>query len=253
MNREMMYWKFAWDTFHLQIFDYGGDVKGINNWIQERNLGVRNVLEIGCGAGHYLKFFRGLGYNCTGIDFDRDILEYARQLVLQKETDVELMEGDILREIPSKLEGKFDLVLAKHLSFPLNGLEKVLCYVKKALAPGGPRLLVFDFLKKGEGDLEETVLSIDSAVRNSLFLVRLNQMKLIEELNEYRWSEVYIVRDAQSGFTVTRESRRSLWFISRHELEKLLQDNGIGVEVELEESVGIDNLSGVTIYGKLSK
>lgn len=124
MNRETMYWKLAWDTFHLQVFDYEGDVRRINNWIQERNLGARSILEIGCGAGRYLKFFRRLGYDCTGMDVDGEILEYTKQLVLQKEIGVKLIESDVLKEIPSSLEEKFDLVLAKHLSFPLNELKK---------------------------------------------------------------------------------------------------------------------------------
>lgn len=251
MNRETMYWKFAWDTFHLQVFDYKGDVERINNWIQNKNLGARTILEIGCGAGHYLKFFRRLGYNCTGIDLDKDILEYSKQLVLQKETDVELIEGDVLERISPELEGRFDLVLAEHLSFPFNELKKVLDYIKKALTPDGPRLLVFGFLVKGEGNLEKTILNIDSAVRDNLFLVRLNRMELRGELNEYRWNEVYIVRDVQSDFTVTKKNQRSLWFISRDALEKLLKDNGVEVEVELEEITGINNLKGVTIYGKL--
>lgn len=120
------------------------------------------------------------------------------------------------------------------------------------MALDGPRLLVFDFLVAGEGHLDENILNIDSAIKDNLFLVRLNQMKLRGEVNEYRWKEVYIIRDVQSGFTVTKTNQRSLWFISRDDLEKLLKDKGIKVENEQEETTGVNNLKGVTIYGRFS-
>jgi len=80
----------------------------------------------------------------------------------------------------------------------------------------------------------------------------LNQMKLREKFNKYCWGEVYIIRETQSGFTVTKTNQRSLWFISRDDLEKLLTDKGIKVENELEEITGVNNLKGVTIYGRFS-
>lgn len=252
MNRETMYWKFAWDEFHLQVFDYEGDINRVNDWIKRRNYKMKNILEIGCGAARYLMFLEKAGYQCVGVDKEIEILEYAKQFVLSKETNVQLLQGDVLKKIPSAFKAKFDLVLAKHLSFPMSGLEKVLDYAKEALAPDGPKLLIFDFLVVGEDSLEENILSIDSAIKDSLFLVRLNQMKLRGEFNKYRWKEVYIIRDTQSGFTVTKTNQRSLWFISRVALEKLLKDKGIKVENELEEITGINNLKGVTIYGKFS-
>ena len=252
MNQETIYWKLAWDTFHLQVFDYEGDVGRINDWIEKENFDIRSILEIGCGAGRYLISLEKLGYKCVGVDKDIDILEYAKQFVLKNETDIKLMQGDVLRKIHSILKSKFDLVLAKHLSFSLSDLGKVLDYAKKALTLDGPRLLVFDFLVASGDSLDKNILSIDSAVKDNFFLVRLNQMKLREKFNKYCWEEVYIIREAQSGFTVTKTNQRSLWFISRDDLEKLLTDKGIKVENELEEITGVNNLKGVTIYGRFS-
>ena len=77
-------------------------------------------------------------------------------------------------------------------------------------------------------------------------------MKLRGEVNEYRWKEVYIIREARSGFTVTKTNQRSLWFISQDDLEKLLTDKAIKVENKTEEITGVNNLKGVTIYGRFS-
>jgi SAM-dependent methyltransferase len=250
MDKKTMYWKLAWDTFHLQVFDYESDVNRINNWIKKRGYRVADILEIGCGAGWYIKFLKKLGYRCVGVDKDADILEYARQIVLQEDKNIELAKGDILKRIPSVFKERFDLVLAKHLSFPLVDLEKVLDHTKKDLNPKGPRLLVFDFLVASKDNLDKEILSIDSAIKDHLFLVRLNRMELRKELNGYRWEEFYLIRDVRDGISFTKTNTRDLWFVSRDELNKLLRDKGIEIENELREDTGINNLEGVTIYGK---
>jgi len=247
-----MYWKLAWDTFHLQVFNYESDINRINSWIKERSYKVANILEIGCGAGRYLKLLKKLGYKCVGVDKDADILEYARQIVLQDDKEIELVKGDILEGIPSVFKERFDLVLAKHLSFPLVDLEKALDYAKKALNPKGHRLLVFDFIVANKSNIDKEILSIDNAVKDYLFLVRQNRMELRKELNGYKWEEFCIIRDARDGVSFIKSNTRSLWFLSSDELNKLLKDKGIKVENELEEITGINNLKGVTIYGKFS-
>ena len=250
MDKKILYWKLAWDTFHLQVFDYESDANRINNWIKGKNYKAENTLEIGCGAGRYLKFLKKFGYNCVGLDIDDKILEYARETALQEDKDVELVKGDILKRIPSFLKERFDLVLAKHLSFALFDLEKVLDYAKKALNPKGPKLLVFDFMVANKDNLDKEILSIDSAVKGFLFLVRLNRMELRKELNGYIWEEFYIIRDTRGRTTFTKTNTRSLWFLRSSELNKLLKEKGVEIENELEEDTGINNLKGVTIYGK---
>lgn len=253
MNKGMMYWKLAWDTFHLQVFDYEGDAKRIYTWIQKQGYGVKNILEIGCGAGRYLKLLKDRGYKCTGIDNDGEILIYARKKVLKKDKGIKLIKADALTKIPSDLKGKFDLVIGKHLSFPLDDLEKVLDYVKESLDSCGPRLLVFDFLIAETEDLEENILSIDTAVKEGLFLVRMNQMKLEKANKEYQWQETYIIKEAKSGFLIKKENCRSLWFMFPHELNWLLKQKGVQIENETEEITGINNLKGVTIYGSFQQ
>ena len=250
MDKKTLYWKLAWDTFHLQVFDYEGDANRINDWIKKENYNVKNILEIGCGAGRYLKFLKKLGYKCVGVDKDVDVLKYATQTVLQEDKDIELVKGNILKRIPSFLKERFDLVLAKHLSFALVELEKVLDYAKRALNPKGPRLIAFDFLVANKDNLDKEILSIDSAVKDCLFLVRLNQMELKKELNGYIWKEFYIIRDTRSRATFTKTNTRSLWFLCSSELNKLLKEKGVKIEDGLEEDTEINNLKGVTIYGK---
>jgi len=253
MNKETIYWKCAWDTFHLQVFDYEDDVKRMHAWIKKQRYGVKNILEVGCGAGRYLKLLKDSGYRCTGIDNDSDILKYARKTVLKKDKNVSLIKADALQEIPVNLENKFDLVIGKHLSFPLDDLRKVLDYTRKSLNSKGPKLVVFDFLIAEANKLEKNILSIDSAIREDLFLIRMNQMELKKVSREYRWEETYIIKEVKSDLMIKKANYRSLWFISFDELERLLRQKEIKIEGESEEVTGINNLKGVTIYGSFQR
>ncbi|MGB9726707.1 MAG: hypothetical protein ACPLXB_01265 [Minisyncoccia bacterium] len=75
-------------------------------------------------------------------------------------------------------------------------------------------------------------------------------MELRKELNGYRWEEFYLIRDFRKKVNFTKVNTRYLWFLSRDELNKLLSEKGIEIENELREDTGINNLEGVTIYGK---
>jgi len=59
-----------------------------------------------------------------------------------------------------------------------------------------------------------------------------------------------VQRDTRGRATFTKTNTRSLWFLCSSELNKLLKEKGVEIENELEEDTGINNLKGVTIYGK---
>jgi ubiquinone/menaquinone biosynthesis C-methylase UbiE len=63
-----------------------------------------NLLDIGCGTGHWTIFFKGIGYLPEGIDLSSKMLELARL----KEPSLNFIEGDALN-LPQD-EGTFDIV-----------------------------------------------------------------------------------------------------------------------------------------------
>ena len=58
------------------------------------------------------------------------------------------------------------------------------------------------------------------------------------------------LRQRPQSESIIKINTRSLWFISRDELDKLLKDKDVQVENESREPTGINNLEGVTIYGR---
>lgn len=249
----MRYLKLAWDTFHLQIFDYGKESQVVDAWIKSKGYRVENILDIGCGAGRHLIELSKLGYKCVGLDRDRAILKYASRLAKAESPTIKFISGDILKNPQPDLRNRFDLVIGIHLSFPIANLRKAINYAKKALSSNRPNLLVFGFLIGDTSLLKEIATSIDTAVTEKLFLVRLNKMELREKYNEYRWKETYIIKSIGGKINIERTNYRSLWFISSDEFQEIIRDNNIIVDQKHEEPTGIKGLKGVTVYGEFKE
>jgi len=78
------------------------------------------LLDVGCGAGDYLRFFRGKGCNVTGVDPSQDMLDMAQKRLGQR---ADLCPGDC-EDLPFS-DDEFDIVT---LIFPdsANNLQKVI-------------------------------------------------------------------------------------------------------------------------------
>ena len=100
-----------------------------------RHVAGRRALDFGCGAGRSTRFLRGLGFDVTGVDVSRPMLEQAR--ALDPGGDYRLVgHGDL-----SGLQGgKFDLILS---AFTFDNIatwgqkETALAALKGVLAAGG--------------------------------------------------------------------------------------------------------------------
>lgn len=69
----------------------GHDVHGEASFVQ--SLGVRSVLDAGCGTGRVARELAGRGLDVVGVDLDPDMLATARQ----KAPDLEWRLGDLTR------------------------------------------------------------------------------------------------------------------------------------------------------------
>lgn len=70
-----------------------------------------NALEIGCGAGMYIKWLRSHGFTYTGIEPDKEIAEFTRKEFGRKGVGIDT------RPFDEKLilKAKFDVILACHV------------------------------------------------------------------------------------------------------------------------------------------
>jgi 2-polyprenyl-3-methyl-5-hydroxy-6-metoxy-1,4-benzoquinol methylase len=83
-----------------------------------RLTGGRRVLDIGCGNGALTAEISAAGFTVTGIDFEPNGIEQARQA----HPEVEFLLHDLCDPLPADLQGRFDVVLSaeviEHLFLP---------------------------------------------------------------------------------------------------------------------------------------
>ncbi|GEM_PF-3755745 len=193
---------------------------------------------------------REYGYDCMGLDKDGEVIDYAKKLT--SGVDIKFIVADILGEFPEGIRNRFDLVMVKHLSLSLTDTEKALIYARSSLKDDGPKLIIIDFLIKRTEKPKESISSVDSYAEDSLQIVRLNQMERSVDLDKYNWQEVYFLKQGGTGPDV-KVNNRTLWFFAPGSVEELLDKVGISVMKTSSEEVGINGLSGLTIYGKFRK
>ena len=72
-------------------------------------VGMKNILEIGCGSGQSAVFFARNGYVVSAFDIDEDAVENAKQLAKDASVDVNFFCADLLNY---KLDEDFDVIYA---------------------------------------------------------------------------------------------------------------------------------------------
>jgi SAM-dependent methyltransferase len=94
-----------------------------------------NVLELGCGAGANIPFFRNLGVLYHGIEGS----DYIVQQLKQEHPDLaeQIVCADFTQQIP--FESKFDLIVDRSALThnPTHAIEKCLSMLHSQLKPGG--------------------------------------------------------------------------------------------------------------------
>lgn len=120
------------------------------------------VLELGCGSGPNIPFFKSLGVEYFGIEGSGAVVER----VLKKRPELKgfIEAGDFTRSIP--FSGKFDLVVDRS-SVTHNStadIRNTLKLVAERLAPGG-RFIGIDWFSTSHSDYRNGVMADDEFTR----------------------------------------------------------------------------------------
>jgi ubiquinone/menaquinone biosynthesis C-methylase UbiE len=93
------------------------------------------MLELGCGTGHWTEFFIELGFKVTALDNSKPMLEYA----FRKKLDATFIEGNA-QDIPFENES-FQMISSVTMLEFVDDQEQVLKEIFRVLKPGGYLLL----------------------------------------------------------------------------------------------------------------
>ena len=92
----------------------------LQDLIKSRKLAPCKIIELGCGAGNYVRYFSKMGFDATGVDVSEKAIEIARGLAQKDNVVCEFIVADVLgnmSEIDSKYDFVYDWELLHHI-FP---------------------------------------------------------------------------------------------------------------------------------------
>ena len=167
-------------------------------WMQENEIRVESMLDIGCGTGVLCHVLQEHGIKAHGMDLSEGMLRVARE----KYPEIPFEQGNMITyDTPLR----FDLVTStcdamNHILSP-EDLEQAMRHVHMYLAPGG--YFLFDLLKKGEtvecdpedlGEIDGTRLQFqigrteEGLVNLKIELFRDEEVAQTEEIHERIYS-----------------------------------------------------------------
>lgn len=128
----------SWDSFSPEIAaaylkTFGHPASGSKQILLDVILSLSDrakpsILDLGCGNGQLLEFFKENGLACdyTGIDFSDALLAVARR----QNPESTFIQGDV-NQLPSLVAGRFDFVIYSHVIEILESPELSLLEAKK--------------------------------------------------------------------------------------------------------------------------
>jgi SAM-dependent methyltransferase len=126
-----------YDQLYLVTFNYEQDAEFVDSILKKYQ--ITEFLEVGCGSGHLAKILFEKGYQITGVDLYKEMLQIARKRL----PEVEFIQQDI-REL--KLARKFDAIIAMGRMFTYmitnEDVEQSIASVARCLNAGG--IFLFD-------------------------------------------------------------------------------------------------------------
>ena len=103
-----------------------------------------SILDLGCGPGIYLEKLAALGHACTGVDFSKNSISYAKKTAKEKGLEINYICQNYLE---LDFENQFDLIILIYTDLGVllpEEREGLLDNIHRALKPDG--VFIFDLL-----------------------------------------------------------------------------------------------------------
>jgi ubiquinone/menaquinone biosynthesis C-methylase UbiE len=204
MKKTLMYSKLArhYDKMH-HFFNYKKQVEFIlKNYKKHNKSQSKRVLDVACGTGIHASMLSKRGFEVTGVDISREMLEQARK----KGGKVRYILMD-MRKL--SLNERFDLITCMYNSILYNvnknQLRKTLVNFYNHLEKGG--MLIFDAFDKTAGINEKKFLyelKGDTHII-SVYITRFNRKEDILEFDNYFIINGKLFHDYHHAGSFTRE------------------------------------------------
>ncbi len=181
----------VYHEMYQSIFDYADEFRVFHSILKKNS--SRKVLEIGCGAGNLAGHFQNAGYDYTGLDIAKPMLQIARR----EHPGTLFLHGDMRR---FAVQDAFDAILVGGRSFTYmttnqDVLDALFC-IRLALQPGG--VLIFDNFDADAifRDLEKPLRDEVKVGTRTISRLSLRSRNLATGWT-WNWDATYVVRDGR--------------------------------------------------------
>jgi len=105
-----------------------------NPWFIDKNIG-KSILDLGCGSGELLIFFKDIGFEVSGIEIDPETSQF-----LKNTYNLNIHNQDMDSSFPFP-DNSFDIVVARHSLEHTHNPLRVLLEIKRVLKQNGQLIL----------------------------------------------------------------------------------------------------------------
>lgn len=81
----------------------------LQDLIKSKKLSPCRIIELGCGAGNYVRYFSKMGFDATGVDISDKAIDMARELATRDGVQCRFFVADVLGDM-SDIKDKYDFV-----------------------------------------------------------------------------------------------------------------------------------------------
>ena len=139
--------------------NYSKEVDYIDQLIKKYYPGSKTILDLGCGTGRHALYLAKKGYEVTGIDGAKGMIDVAKQQSLQSGlSNVSFIVLD--SESFSLKPESYDAVVCSSVLEYVQNDKMLLCNLVKVLRPGGVLLISVPHMASFFGRIEDIMIHI---------------------------------------------------------------------------------------------
>jgi SAM-dependent methyltransferase len=228
--------------------NYHEEYNYIRELIKKHNKNSRkNVLDIGCGTGKHLNFFKKDGYNVFGVDVSENMISEARKYLRQEEDLICCKASEF------KFNKKFETIISLFhvMSYQTENdeLEKVFQNVSEHLADGG--LFIFDFWYGPAVLSDPPVVKIKRLEDDEVIITRITEPVMLFNENIVDVNFEVIIEDKKTKLVEKLHETHKMRYLFLPEIEMVANKAGLKVEKSYKwmknENLSPDSWYGVTV------
>ncbi|ULQ58812.1 methyltransferase domain-containing protein [Brucepastera parasyntrophica] len=209
-------------------------------WINSRIAPGSTILDLGCGPGLYANDLAGLGHHVTGIDVNRESIQYA-QKHQGPESLTEYRYGNYLEET---IAGTYAAVIMIYCDFGAlipQEQKTVLRKIRDVLTDGG--VFIFDVFGKGLRDIKKETESWEISDGGDFWSASphfiMEEVRFFDEANAI--GTRYFIANQESG----KVKEYILWdqYYEESDITAFMKENGFSVKTVEKDLITSSNFT----------